>query len=251
MASLEQPTFRPEQISGWEPFSAVLTNLNYSFKAVLNEGGIAFFPTAIQHRDMKVYGLSYEDDYKGNALAAMLSPNRVEIRYHAGFTDIRVAGPPKMSDTPQLREFARSCEWLYQGRCIKGSPALNHQLRHHSEHGINKNCTPSTPLHDGARPYQRYCGARAFQDEHKSHRSELFCRRDKVIHKVRMESHHMFKHRAVMFRFRHGGPNTLPQEPKISVPPLNQLLHIMSGLTRACSGAGGRSNGKYRYCYAI
>ena len=53
--------------------------------------GAIFFPTAQQHRDQKAPGISYEDDYRGNALAAMLAPGRIEVRYHRDFTDLQVA----------------------------------------------------------------------------------------------------------------------------------------------------------------
>jgi hypothetical protein len=60
-------------------------------KAVLNQHGIIFLPVKQQHRDRKATDICYEDDYKGNALAAMLSPGRIEIRYHKAFTDADIA----------------------------------------------------------------------------------------------------------------------------------------------------------------
>ena len=39
-----------------------------SLKFLLNDSAIAFFPASQQHRDVKLEGLSYEDDYRGNAL---------------------------------------------------------------------------------------------------------------------------------------------------------------------------------------
>lgn len=61
-----------------------------SLKFILNDTGIAFFPGAQQHRDIKVLGLSYEDDYRGNALAGIVTPDRIEIRFHRVFSDQRV-----------------------------------------------------------------------------------------------------------------------------------------------------------------
>ena len=61
-----------------------------SFKFILNDSAIAFFPSAQQHRDVKLEGLSYEDDYRGNALAGVVTPERVEIRFHRAFSDERV-----------------------------------------------------------------------------------------------------------------------------------------------------------------
>ena len=61
-----------------------------SLKFLLNDSAIAFFPSAQQHRDFKLEGLSYEDDYRGNALAGLVTPERVEIRFHQAFSDERV-----------------------------------------------------------------------------------------------------------------------------------------------------------------
>ena len=59
-------------------------------KFILNDSGIVFFPASQQHRDIKLDGLSYEDDYRGNALAGLVTPERVEIRFHSAFSDERV-----------------------------------------------------------------------------------------------------------------------------------------------------------------
>jgi len=37
----------------------------------MNEIGILIFPASAQHATVKADGISYEDDYKGNALAAV------------------------------------------------------------------------------------------------------------------------------------------------------------------------------------
>lgn len=62
----------------------------YFFKAILNDSGAAFFSGKTEHRTVKVAGLSYEDDYKGNAMAAVITDGRIEIRNHAGFSPGRV-----------------------------------------------------------------------------------------------------------------------------------------------------------------
>jgi hypothetical protein len=59
-----------------------------SLKFLLNDSVIVFFPATQQHRDMKLEGLSYEDDYRGNALAGVVAPERVEIWFHKAFSDI-------------------------------------------------------------------------------------------------------------------------------------------------------------------
>lgn len=61
-------------------------------KFIMNENAIAFFPASLQHRDVKPEGLSYEDDYRGNALAGLIVGGKPEIRFHSGFSDERVRG---------------------------------------------------------------------------------------------------------------------------------------------------------------
>ena len=60
------------------------------FKAVLNEEGIIIFSAMTQHSTMKQSGISYEDDYRGNALAAVLDGTKCEIRWHRDFSAERV-----------------------------------------------------------------------------------------------------------------------------------------------------------------
>src|ERR1022692_4554577 len=59
-------------------------------KALLNENGIVIFPTSLQHATIKLHGISYEDDYKGNALAVIFDGQKFEIRWHPDFTETRV-----------------------------------------------------------------------------------------------------------------------------------------------------------------
>jgi len=90
-----------------------------SGKLLLNESGIAFFDAKQQHSAVKLEGLSYEDDYKGNALAGTFQPGRVDIRFHQDFSDERVwniwhiwARLCAKDGFPQLETW----EVLYQGR---------------------------------------------------------------------------------------------------------------------------------------
>lgn len=77
-------------IIGTELVHDELRQPGYFFKAVLNGSGVAFFPGKSEHRTVKIAGLSYEDDYKGNALAAIITNGRIEIRYHRDFSIGRV-----------------------------------------------------------------------------------------------------------------------------------------------------------------
>ncbi|HSI09590.1 MAG TPA: hypothetical protein VK985_13460 [Rariglobus sp.] len=59
-------------------------------KFIANEDAVLFFPESQQHRATKAPGLSYEDDYRGNAVAGIISGAHVEIRFHAAFSDNRI-----------------------------------------------------------------------------------------------------------------------------------------------------------------
>lgn len=61
-----------------------------SLKFIVNDSAIIFFSASKQHRDIKMHGLTYEDDYRGNALAGTVTAERVEIRFHSQFSDERV-----------------------------------------------------------------------------------------------------------------------------------------------------------------
>ena len=63
----------------------------YFFKAILNDSGAVFFPGTSEHRTVKRAGLSYEHDYKGNAMAVVVTRGRIEIRNHRDFSVARVA----------------------------------------------------------------------------------------------------------------------------------------------------------------
>lgn len=59
-------------------------------KFIMNDDAIAFFPASQQHRDVKLGGLSYEDDYQGNALAGLITGGKPEIRFHRAYSDDRI-----------------------------------------------------------------------------------------------------------------------------------------------------------------
>ncbi len=89
-----------------------------TLKFILNDSGIYFFSATQQHRDAKSHGLSYEDDYRGNAVAGMVMPERVEIRFHKAFSDdhIRTIWRRALS-SPELAG-AKLGRLYYQGREI-------------------------------------------------------------------------------------------------------------------------------------
>ncbi len=101
---------------GLESLDSAVAQSGFSGKMVFNERGAILFPVKRQHSEMKAEGISYEDNYKGNALAAMLAPGRIEIRFHKAFTDravARILG--LLLAEPRLSSIAR---WkaTYQGR---------------------------------------------------------------------------------------------------------------------------------------
>jgi hypothetical protein len=59
---------RAMNLIGLDRIQNLLTQPGFSFKIVLNETAAIFLRSEDQHRDFKVEGVSYEDDYAGNAL---------------------------------------------------------------------------------------------------------------------------------------------------------------------------------------
>ncbi len=87
-------------------------------KFILNDTAVVFFAAGQQHRDIKAQGLSYEDDYHGNAVAGLVTPNRVEIRYHARYSDERIRTIwSRLRALPELAALG-SRKLFYQGREI-------------------------------------------------------------------------------------------------------------------------------------
>jgi len=98
---------------------AELVGRQPTVKFILNDTGIIFFFAAVQHRDVKADGLSYEDDYRGNAVAGIVTRERVDIRFHQAFSDERIRGLwRRVLAAPELggMEFGTL---YYQGREIR------------------------------------------------------------------------------------------------------------------------------------
>ena len=69
-----------------------------------------------------IEGITYKDNYEGNALAAMVSPGKLDIRYHKAFSDSRVrAIVNDLLDRPELCFFL-PCRILYQWRDLGSVP---------------------------------------------------------------------------------------------------------------------------------
>ncbi|MEM7697411.1 MAG: hypothetical protein AAF236_03295 [Verrucomicrobiota bacterium] len=72
---------------GLETVSEEFTRNGYFVKCIVNSTAAVFFPGSIQHRDVKREGVSYEDDYRGNAMAATITPGVIDVRFHEAYPD--------------------------------------------------------------------------------------------------------------------------------------------------------------------
>jgi hypothetical protein len=88
-------------------------------KLVFNPNGVICFPLEQQHRDQQAAGIRYGDDAAGNALAAIVRPGRLEIRFHPSFTD--QAAISLLRQVTALPGLADLKDWsiTYQGRPIQ------------------------------------------------------------------------------------------------------------------------------------
>ena len=103
-------------LSGIEFMLSLVEEDHFSAKMVFNESGAIFFGVNQQHCNHKAEGISYEDNYKGNALAAMIAPGKIEIRYHQQFSDNRVASiVASLMEQPRL-SFMKGWQVIYQGQ---------------------------------------------------------------------------------------------------------------------------------------
>jgi hypothetical protein len=91
-----------------------------SVKMVFNANGAWLFRVSELHREQKASGISYEDDYSGNALAAMLTKQQIEIRYHRNFNDAQVQVIiHTLRERPEM-SVTRNWRVMYQGREVSG-----------------------------------------------------------------------------------------------------------------------------------
>ena len=85
-------------------------------KFILNELAILFFSTAHQHNSVKAQGLSYEDDYRGNALAGTVANGRIEIRFHRDFSEAHLRTIWSRAWAQSELAFLKDWPVFYQGR---------------------------------------------------------------------------------------------------------------------------------------
>jgi hypothetical protein len=106
-------------IIGIEFVQRQLNQPGYFFKVIMNDSCAAFFDRSTQHRTVKFAGLSYEDNHQGNAIAAIVTDTRIEIRKHASFTEGRgrsiIRSLLEHPDVSALRAFSVT----YQGKNLE------------------------------------------------------------------------------------------------------------------------------------
>ncbi len=106
------------QVIGIETVQTLIDSGGYVFKIVASDAKAIFFPVTTEHRDAKVEGLSYEENYAGNAIAGMVKFGIIEFRYHRAFSDSRVRLlAERLLSTPECA-FASGFAVSYQGRLI-------------------------------------------------------------------------------------------------------------------------------------
>ena len=108
------------QVYGLEEVSQELAQTGYFVKCLLNREALLLFSSLIQHRDVTRHGLSYEDDYRGNAMAGIVKPGKIEVRFHAAFEDVIVKSLfSELFCMPEMN-WASNKIVEYQGRILIG-----------------------------------------------------------------------------------------------------------------------------------
>ena len=105
-------------VHDFDSISSLLEHEGYLFKMLANNSGVVLFPHTAEHRDSGRLGIKYEDDSKGNALAAMVKHGRIEFRYHRQFSDECVKQiAQRILALPEF-DFAKSFVVTYQSRIL-------------------------------------------------------------------------------------------------------------------------------------
>ena len=108
------------KIYGLDSIRTELESPGYVVKLLADDQAVLFFTRTTEHREAGIAGLNYKDDSKGNALAGMMLPNRVEFRFHSRFSDERVRQIAlALMNLPDL-SFTRGFSVVYQGRVLIG-----------------------------------------------------------------------------------------------------------------------------------
>ncbi len=107
-------------VFGLSTIAAEIAKEGYFVKCIVTKPVAVFFPGTIQHRDVKQGGASYEDDYRGNAMAATITPGRIDVRFHDAYQDQAVEDIFRsLLQMPEM-SWASSFTVRYQGRRLFG-----------------------------------------------------------------------------------------------------------------------------------
>ncbi len=103
---------------GLESIAQEISTEGYFVKCIINSSTAVFFSGTIQHRDIKREGVSYQDDYSGNAMAATITNGQIDIRFHKNYADDRVEFIFKtLLELPDMN-WAEGFSIRYQGRTL-------------------------------------------------------------------------------------------------------------------------------------
>ncbi len=105
-------------LQGTEFIASASTQPHFQAKMVFNANGAIFFPVSSEHRDQSGPDIHYADNYKGNALAAMISPGTIEVRFHRDFSDQQVGEILETITNHPSLACVRGFAVTYQGRLI-------------------------------------------------------------------------------------------------------------------------------------
>ena len=103
---------------GVEFLQSQIAQGGFTAKLVFNHKGAIFFPANEQHRDQKAAGIYYADESAGNALAAMVSPGKIEIRNHRDFSPERVAQIIEQLLANEQLVNLRTWQFTYRGQAL-------------------------------------------------------------------------------------------------------------------------------------
>ncbi len=106
------------KVLGLESISMDLEASGYFVKCIVNSEAAVFFPGTIQHRDVKQEGVSYEDGYLGNAMAATITPTVMDVRFHRNYTDDLVRSIFSSLLQSHDMKWASGFAVRYQGRTL-------------------------------------------------------------------------------------------------------------------------------------
>jgi len=105
-------------VYGRDAIESILQEDRYVFKLLANDHGVLLFSRDIEHEQISEPDIRFEADSVGNALAGVVKPGHIELRFHDDFGDERVRLlMERMLALPEMT-FARGFEVVYQGRVL-------------------------------------------------------------------------------------------------------------------------------------